>query len=85
MGGPRLSAGERKEGLTPSVRVDAGPGWLSRLGRKAPPRPFSYFLFLSLFFFGFCELFQMFCKNASNHFKQIPKFLKSSKQPSKPI
>jgi hypothetical protein len=50
------------------------------------PLAFSSFsISFSFFFFSFSELFQIFCKNASNHFKQIPKFLKSSKQPSKPI
>jgi hypothetical protein len=63
-----------------------GHGPILGIGRMASPWPFLPFLFLFLFFlFFFSELFQIFCKNASNHFKQIPKFLKSSKQPSKPI
>jgi hypothetical protein len=39
---------------------------------KMAPLAFSYFFFLFLFLFS--DLFNIFCKNASIQFKQIPKF-----------
>jgi hypothetical protein len=46
---------------------------------------FLFFLFLSPFLFLISDLVYFFCINAPKHFKQVSKFLKSSKQPSKPI
>jgi hypothetical protein len=65
-GWPPAVSGREKRKAYPFGSGDAGPGWLSGLGRIAPPRPFSYFLFLSLFFFWFSKLFQIFCKCDSN-------------------
>jgi hypothetical protein len=70
------------------ARTDSGynPGGLwAGSGNRPNGFHLAFSISFSFFFFCFSELFQIFCKIASNHFKQNPKFLKSSKQPSKPI
>jgi hypothetical protein len=47
-----MSAGERREGHTPSGFAGLGRGPLAGLGRMASPGPFSYFLFFSSFSFS---------------------------------
>jgi hypothetical protein len=47
-----MSAGERREGHTPSGFAGMGHGPLAGLGRMASPGPFSYFLFFSSFSFS---------------------------------
>jgi hypothetical protein len=79
---------ERERG---GARTDSGYslGGLWAGSRNKPngfPLAFSSFsISFSFFFFYFSELFQIFCKNASNHFKQNPKLFKSSRQGFKPI
>jgi hypothetical protein len=51
IGGVHLSAGVRGAADTPSGKAEMGRGWLSGLGRMAPPRPFS------IFFISFSFLF----------------------------
>jgi hypothetical protein len=54
----------------------------SLAGPKVTPSAFSCFLISFQFFFS---VFRIVSNLLQNCFKQIPKFLKSSKQPSKPI
>jgi hypothetical protein len=72
--GPTHQRGERREGRTGLAQAVAGPRVVSVTGPKWLPRAFFSFSFLFDFLFLVFELFPNFCKNASNHFKQNPKF-----------
>jgi hypothetical protein len=76
------SAAEEGKRISFRVLIRDGPRLNLGLGRNGFPGPFSYFLFI--FFFLFSVFISIFCKNASNQFKLVSKFFKSSKQPSKP-
>jgi hypothetical protein len=63
-----------------------GFGPVLGIGRMASPWPFLPFLFLFPFSFSvFLNCFKSFAKLLQTTSNKNPKFLKSSKQPSKPI
>jgi hypothetical protein len=77
----RHVSGRREEERTPSGFCPAGPRVEKKSGPKwSPTASFLFSYFFSLFYFLISELFHIFCKFGSNHFKQNPKIFYCSLQ-----